>query len=82
MKGDSVTEAHAIIRMFALCESMKWSHLPMPGGLYAQHPDLLDGFRIIFSARAEHEAEEEKKRKSESKRLGSRGGRGASRSHR
>jgi hypothetical protein len=48
--------------MFALCESMKWNHLPEPGGLYAQDPELLEGFMYIFGARAEHQEAEEKKR--------------------
>lgn len=47
--------------MFQLCESMKWSHLPIAGGLYDQDPDLLDGFMIIFAARAKHDEEERKK---------------------
>jgi hypothetical protein len=51
--------------MFVLCEGMKWSHLPVAGGIYDQHPDLIDGFRIIFAARGEHEAEEAKKRENE-----------------
>jgi hypothetical protein len=48
--------------MFVLCEGMKWSHLPVAGGIYDQHPDLIDGFRIIFSIRNQHEAEEAEKR--------------------
>ena len=47
--------------MFGLCESMKWNHLPEAGGIYAQNPELLDGFRTIFSIRAKYEAEKEKK---------------------
>jgi hypothetical protein len=57
---------------------MKWSHLPLPGGLYAQHPKLIDQFRMIFFKRAEHE---EKKRKEEERKRKSseRGGRVAGR---
>lgn len=51
--------------MFSLCEGMKWSHLPNAGGLYDQDPELLDGFRYIFSVRAEHEAEEQRQRERE-----------------
>jgi hypothetical protein len=54
--------------MFALCEGMKWAHLPVAGGLYDQHPDLLDGFRYMFSVRAEKEEAERKKQEAESKR--------------
>lgn len=48
--------------MFMLCEAMKWSHLPVAGGIYDQHPDLIDGFLIIFQERAKHQEEEDKKR--------------------
>jgi hypothetical protein len=26
---------------------MKWNHLPITGGIYAQHPKMLDDFLII-----------------------------------
>lgn len=51
--------------MFALCEGMKWSHLPNAGGLYDQDPELLDGFQYIFAKRAEHQAAEDRKREKE-----------------
>jgi hypothetical protein len=54
--------------MFSMCENMKWSHLPVAGGLYDQDPDLLEGFQIIFHERAEWEAEQEAKRKADEKR--------------
>jgi hypothetical protein len=54
--------------MFMICERMKWAHLPEAGGIYDQHPDLLDAFLIIFHERSEFEAEEESKRQAESKR--------------
>jgi hypothetical protein len=46
---------------------MKWSHLPLPGGIYAQHPDLIDGFEVIFQARSEYEDQEQKRRERESR---------------
>ncbi len=67
MKGDAVDNAHPVIRIFSLCENMKWTHLPVAGGLYDQHPDLIDGFDIIFRARAKHEAEEQRKREEQTK---------------
>jgi len=54
--------------MFVLCEGMKWAHLPVAGGLYDQHPDLMDAFRIIFAARAKHDAEEREKDEQDRKR--------------
>lgn len=84
MRGEPITAPHPILRMFSLCESMKWAHLPESGGLYAQSPELLIGFQFIFAERAEHEAEEQKKRERETKAKQSRTGmrRGASRPRR
>jgi hypothetical protein len=45
---------------------MKWSHLPVAGGLYDQHPDLLDQWWVIFGAMAKKEAEERRKQEFES----------------
>jgi hypothetical protein len=58
---------------------MKWSHLPWAGGLYDQHPDLLEAWRYIFAKRNEHEAKEARKREVESKRGKGGGGRVAGR---
>jgi len=44
--------------MFALCEGMKWTHLPVAGGIYDQHPKLMDEWRIIFGIRSEKQAKE------------------------
>lgn len=59
---------------------MRWAHLPNAGGLYDQHPDLLEKFRIIFAEQGKHDAREQAKRERENKRKGG-GRRGASRSH-
>lgn len=32
---------------------MKWTHLPVTGGLYDQHPALLDDWYVISKAEAE-----------------------------
>jgi hypothetical protein len=58
---------------------MKWNHLPEAGGLYDQHPDLLDGFQYIFGAQAEYEAAERKKEEGKGKRGKSPGGASRSR---
>lgn len=44
--------------MFAIAEAMNFNHLPVPGGLYDQHPDLLDAWETIFRIKSQ----EEKKR--------------------
>lgn len=70
--------------MFVLCENMKWNHLPNAGGLYDQHPELLEKFLFIFQSRQEYQAEEEKRQEDERKRnsaKSSRGGGVAGRRH-
>jgi len=43
---------------------MKWNHLPVVGGLYDQHPDLLEQWDIIFQAQSAHDRAEDAKQKS------------------
>lgn len=53
--------------MFQLCRNMKWSYLPVAGGLYDQDPDLLDKFEYIFRKIAQQEAAEREKQDRESR---------------
>jgi hypothetical protein len=76
IEGKVIENPRVEIQMFSLCEGMNWSHLPVAGGLYDQHPDLLDAWRYIFGVRAEHEKLEQERRERESKRSTSRGMRG------
>lgn len=46
------------LRLFHLCDAMRWNHLPVAGGLYDQSPELLEDFFYIFM---ERNAYEEKK---------------------
>lgn len=57
-----------------MCASMKWAHLPVAGGLYDQHPVLLERFRYIFSEQAKYDEEKRKadERKQKQGRLGGR----------
>lgn len=52
-----------------MCEAMRWNHLPVAGGLYDQHPQLLEEFNLIFAAKARKEERErkEQERKMEAK---------------
>lgn len=43
-----------------LCEAMEWNHLPEAGGLYQQHPQLLDEWMTIFHMRADHDERDRK----------------------
>ena len=40
---------------------MNWAQLPVDGGLYSQHPELLDKFVFIFEEQARHEKDEREK---------------------
>lgn len=40
---------------------MKWSHLPVAGGLYDQDPRFLDAMAVIFAKRGEYEREKAKR---------------------
>lgn len=46
---------------------MKWNHLPVAGGLYDQHPKLLERWLYIFGKRAE---QQEKERKEQERKTG------------
>lgn len=65
VRGNSVKDPHPAIRMFGLCESMKWNHLPRSGKLEDQDPDMLDRFQTIFAERGKHQAQEADERKKE-----------------
>lgn len=42
---------------------MKWNHLPVRGGVYDQHPQLLEEWDIIWQAQAAHDKAEEAKQR-------------------
>lgn len=46
------------LRLFALCDAMKWAHLPVAGGIYDQHPQLIEEFQYIFNVKHKHEADD------------------------
>jgi hypothetical protein len=54
---------------------MKWAHLPEPGGIYAQNPELLDHFAIIFAAQAKEDARREAEKNSKKNDTGTLGSR-------
>lgn len=53
------------IRLYLLCKGMKWAHLPVDGGIYAQHPKLIDRFHYMMME--ENKAEAERQRAEEAK---------------
>lgn len=62
MRGRSVENPFESIRLFAMCDAMGFSVLPVAGGLYDQHPDLLEQWAVIFSRKNAHERQEAKER--------------------
>jgi len=44
-----------------MCESMRWNHLPVAGGLYDQHPELLSQWQIIWEEKARYEEKKAEK---------------------
>ena len=80
--GRPVEGAHPAITMFATCSRMKWNHLPVPGGIYDQDPELLRRWRIIWEAQDDRERAEQARQKREREQQQRQRGRGASRSRR
>jgi len=60
---------HSAISMFVFLEGIKWSTLPVAGGLYDQHPDFVKKMHYMKQEVYKHEAHEaaERKRKEDSK---------------
>ena len=50
------------LRLFALCDAMEWNHLPQAGGLYDQHPQIIDDFQVIFGIRSAYEKRRRQRR--------------------
>lgn len=67
------------LRMYILCKHMKWTHLPCGGGIYDQHPKLLDDWLVIMNVDAESEAkrQQEMERKTKASSAGAGSGRRA-----
>lgn len=65
MGGGSIQHPYESLRLFGICSAMEWSILPVAGGIYDQHPRLLDEWQVIFSAQARHQEAEQRKRDGE-----------------
>lgn len=46
---------------------MKWNHLPVDGGIYDQHPELLEDFVTLFSIEAKEKKREFEKQRRQAK---------------
>jgi len=40
---------------------MKWNHLPVDGGIYDQHPELLKQWRVIWEEKSKYDKDQAKK---------------------
>lgn len=58
-----------MLKIFHICSSMKYAHLPWPGAISDQHPELFEFFMFIWGK----QAEEDKRREAEQKRVSRRG---------
>ena len=56
------------LRLFALCQALEWAVLPVAGGLYDQHPELIKQWSWILEIKGEHEKREQDKREAEARR--------------
>lgn len=65
---------HESLRMWSICNAMKWNHLPVAGGIYDQHPTFVDDILVIFEAKYRQQRRDQEKREREMK--GKRGRRG------
>lgn len=70
---------HESLRLYSVCKLFKFNYLPVAGGLYDQHPRLLEDFLMIaqIEARAERRRQEKREREMAQKQ-----GRSASRGRR
>lgn len=50
------------------CKNIKFSVLPLPGGLYDQHPDLIEQWGVIMEAEGARDKRDADKREAESRR--------------
>lgn len=48
--------------MFTLCSAFEFKHLPVAGGIYDQHPVLLQKFLYIMEQQRQQEKREEAKK--------------------
>ena len=58
---------HESLRLWAVCNAMKWNHLPVAGGIYDQHPEFLDDIMVVFDEKWKADKRESDRQKNESK---------------
>lgn len=59
--------------MFQICNAMNWAHLPVAGGIYAQHPDFLEKMMIIWTEQSKYEDQKKNEEKNKTQSMMGRG---------
>lgn len=65
LAGETIDFAYESLRLFLFCEGTKWAHFPVQGGIYDQHPMLIDEWGFLFSIKADHDRVESDRHKAE-----------------
>lgn len=65
LSGETITFAYESLRLFLWCAGTKWAHLPVAGGIYDQHPRLIDEWAILFEMQSEHNRHEDERHRRE-----------------
>lgn len=53
LTGEPVDFLYESVRLFVLCDAMRFANLPVAGGIYDQHPVLIDEWQVLFGLKAE-----------------------------
>ena len=56
------------LRLYVFCKSIRFTHLPVPGGLYDQNPQLMDEWDLIMAIENQVKAKRQKKQELEANR--------------
>jgi hypothetical protein len=65
--------------LYTLCKGTRWTHLPLAGGWYDQHPEFVDKAYFTMAQEAKHDAEErerERRKQAQKQPAARKGGRG------
>lgn len=68
LRGETISFAYESLRLFLWCAGTKWAHLPVAGGIYDQHPTLIDEWGVLFEIQAKHDKAEHEKQRQEMQR--------------
>lgn len=66
--GKSIPWVPESLRLYVFCKGIKFTHLPVDGGLYDQHPDLIEQWEVIMEAEAARKKRDSEKQEAEMRR--------------